>query len=324
MAVMTASISVLLQLDIAPLVQYKQWVTTNWEEMMIRSMTGYGKGEAADEQGRCLVEVKTVNNRYGEVSVKMPRGFLGYEHEVRKAVTARVKRGKADLFVQWEPALAEVVVPPVNHAVARGYKQAFEALAHDLHVSAEIPLALIVSQRNVLQESVSEEQSDLLPLLLQAVQYALDSLDRMRLREGEALKLDLAERRCELAGLLAQVRARAPLVVDEYHARLQQRLAKLLGGTELDPQRLAQEVALLADRCDITEELVRLESHFSQFDDTLGLKEPVGRKLDFLMQEFNREVNTIGSKANDGTVTTLVVQMKAVLEKMREQVQNIE
>lgn len=291
---------------------------------MFKSMTGYGKGEAAGELGRCIVEVKTVNNRYGEVSVKMPRSFLGYEHEVRKAVGGRVKRGKADLFVQWEPALAEVVVPPVNHAVARGYKQAFEALAHDLHVSAEIPLALIVSQRNVLQESVSEEQSDLLPLVLQAVERALDNLDQMRRREGEALRTDLAERRQELAGLVAQVRSRAPQVVAEYHLKLQQRLDKLLGGAELDPQRLAQEVALLADRCDITEELVRLESHFSQFDETLDLKEPVGRKLDFLMQEFNREVNTIGSKANDAVVTSLVVRMKAELEKMREQVQNIE
>ena len=324
MAVMTVWSNALLQLDMRELVQYKQQIITSWEEMMIRSMTGYGKGEITDEQGRCSVEVKTVNNRYGEVSVKMPRSFLGYEHEVRKAVAARIKRGKADLFVQWEPALTEVVVPSVNHAVARGYKQAFEALAHDLHISADVPLALIIGQRNVLQESVSEEPSDLLSLVLQAVERALDSLDQMRLREGEALKADLAERRCALAGLVAQVRTRAPLVISEYHAKLQQRLAKLLDGAELDPQRLAQEVALLADRCDITEELVRLASHFTQFDEALDLQEPVGRKLDFLMQEFNREVNTIGSKANDGVVTGLVVQMKAELEKMREQVQNIE
>ncbi|SKA07523.1 TIGR00255 family protein [Trichlorobacter thiogenes] len=291
---------------------------------MIKSMTGYGKGEAADIQGRCVVEVKTVNNRYGEVSVKMPRSFLAYEHEVRKAVGGRVKRGKADLFVQWEAATGEVVVPPLNHAVARGYHQAFLDLAHELHVSAEIPLSLILAQRNVLQESASEEQGDLLPLVLQAVGQALDGLDGMRLREGEALQADLKGRRTDLAALVAQVRERAPQVVDEYQQKLQQRLEKLLGGTELDPQRLAQEVALLADRCDITEELVRLESHFIQFDETLLLKEPVGRKLDFLMQEINREVNTIGSKANDATITSLVVQMKAELEKMREQVQNIE
>ena len=291
---------------------------------MIKSMTGYGKGESTDHQGRCLVEIKTVNNRYGEVSVKMPRSFLAYEHEVRKAVGGYVKRGKADLFVQWEPAAGEVVVPPLNHAVAKGYHQAFQELAHELHVSAEIPLSLILAQRNVLQEQASEDQGDLLPLVLQAVGQALAGLDGMRLREGEALQADLKARRTELAALVAQVRERAPRVVEEYQQKLQQRLEKLLGGAELDPQRLAQEVALLADRCDITEELVRLESHFVQFDETLLLKEPVGRKLDFLMQEINREVNTIGSKANDSAITSLVVQMKAELEKMREQIQNIE
>jgi uncharacterized protein (TIGR00255 family) len=291
---------------------------------MIRSMTGYGKGEAADVQGCCIVEVKTVNNRYGEISLKMPRSFLAYEHEVRKAVGVQIKRGKADLFVQWEPAATGVVVPPINHAVAKGYHQAFLDLAHELHVSAEIPLSLIISQKYVLQETVSEESGDLVQVLLQAVQQALDSLDAMRLREGDALQADLKERRELLAGLVMQVRDRSPQVVEEYQQKLQQRLAKLLAGTELDPQRLAQEVALLADRCDITEELVRLESHFVQFDETLPLKEPVGRKLDFLMQEINREVNTIGSKANDAMITSLVVQMKAELEKMREQVQNIE
>ena len=291
---------------------------------MIKSMTGYGKGESADVQGRCVVEIKAVNNRYGEVSVKMPRSFMAYENDVRKAVAGRVKRGKADLFVQWEPAAGESIVPPINHVAAKGYHQAFLDLAHELHVSAEIPLSLIISQKNVLQEAVSEEQGDLLPVLLQSVAQALDGLDLMRMREGEALQIDLKARRLDLAGLVAQVRERSPLVVEEYQLKLQQRLDKLLSGVEMDPQRLAQEVALLADRCDITEELVRLESHFIQFDDTLILKEPVGRKLDFLMQEINREVNTIGSKANDAVVTSLVVQMKAELEKMREQVQNIE
>jgi len=287
-------------------------------------MTGYGKGASADIQGRCTVEVKTVNNRYGEVSMKMPRSFLGYEPEVRKAVTARVKRGKTDLFVQWEPAEGELTVPPINLAAARGYHKAFLDLAHDLHVSADIPLSLVISQKYVLQEIVSEESGDLLQVLLQAVHQALDSLDTMRLREGDALQSDLKERRIELAALVSQVRERSPQVVEEYQQKLQQRLEKLLAGSEVDPQRLAQEVALLADRCDITEELVRLESHFIQFDEALLLNEPVGRKLDFLMQEINREVNTIGSKANDAVITSLVVQMKAELEKMREQVQNIE
>ena len=291
---------------------------------MIKSMTGYGKGEAVTESGRCLVEVRTVNHRYGEVTVKLPRSFLAYEHEVRKAASSRIKRGKADLFIQWEEAAGAATVPPVNLAAARGYHAAFLDLAHELRLSPEISLSLILAQKSVLQEAATDEQPDLLPQVLQAVAGALDGLDAMRMREGEALRTDLQERRQGLAELVAQVTARAPQVVEEYQVKLQQRLEKLLNDTELDPQRLAQEVALLADRCDVTEELVRLQSHFAQFDETLALAEPVGRKLDFLMQELNREVNTIGSKANDATVTALVVQMKAELERMREQVQNIE
>ncbi len=291
---------------------------------MIRSMTGYGKGEAVTPAGRCMVELRAVNHRYGEVAVKMPRSFYAYEHEVRKRAGQRIKRGKVDLLVQWEEATGAAGVPPVNLAVAKGYHAAFLELAHELRLSPEIPLSLIVAQKNVVQETAGEEQSDLLPQLLQALAAALDGLDAMRLREGEALVRDLTARRQGVAQLVEQVAARAPQVVEEYHDKLQQRLVKLLDGAEVDQQRLMQEVALLADRCDVTEELVRLQSHFLQFDETLALDEPVGRKLDFLMQELNREVNTIGSKANDAAITALVVQMKAELEKMREQVQNIE
>jgi uncharacterized protein (TIGR00255 family) len=287
-------------------------------------MTGYGKGEAAGPAGRCVVEVRTVNHRYGEVTVKLPRSFLAYEHELRKAAGNKIRRGKADLFIQWEETVAAVQVPPVNLAAAKGYQAAFLELAHELHLSPEIPLSLIVAQKNVLQEVAGGEQPDLLPQVLQAVTTALDAHDAMRLREGEALERDLRERRQGLAELVVQVAERAPQVVEEYQFKLRQRLMKLMDDTELDPQRLAQEVALMADRCDVTEELVRLQSHFVQFDETLTLAEPVGRKLDFLMQELNREVNTIGSKANDAQVTALVVQMKAELERMREQVQNIE
>ncbi len=291
---------------------------------MIKSMTGYGKGEASSENGSFVVEVKTVNNRYGEVSLKIPRGFMACEHELRKVVAARVKRGKADLFVQWEPTVEAVQIPAVNLPAAKGYMLAFSELASELKLPANIPLELILSQKNVLQEQSGGSEDDLLPQLLMAVNNALDALDQMRIREGEALQADLMARRNNLAELLDQIRQRTPLIVEEYQQKLQQRLEKLLDGIELDPQRLAQEVAILADKADVTEEMVRLESHFVQFDDTLQLKEPVGRKLDFLMQELNREVNTIGSKANDATVAAIVVQMKAELEKMREQVQNLE
>jgi len=291
---------------------------------MIRSMTGYGKGEAVSPSGRCLVEVRSVNHRYCEVSVKLPRTFLACENELRKMAATRIKRGKVDLFVQWEPAADALLAPPVNIEVAKAYHAAFQQLAHELRLSPEIPLSLIVAQRNVIQESVLEDGTDLLPQVMEAAGLAFDALDAMRLREGEALTIDLHKRRRTLEELTGKIGLRVPLMVEEYQLKLQQRLAKLLGDTDMDPQRLAQEVALLADRCDVTEELVRLASHFAQFDETLNLQEPVGRKLDFLMQELNREVNTIGSKANDVEITSLVVTLKAEMEKMREQVQNIE
>ncbi len=193
-----------------------------------------------------------------------------------------------------------------------------------MKLSPEIPLALVLSQRNVLAETAEKDGQDFLPQLMEAVSAAVDAHDAMRIREGEALVADLKERREAIAGMVSEISARAPVVVEEYRERLAQKLARLLDGAEVDPQRLAQEVAILADRSDITEEIVRLGSHFAQFDEALLLPEPVGRKLDFLMQEFNREVNTIGSKANDPVITALVVKMKAEMEKMREQVQNIE
>lgn len=291
---------------------------------MLRSMTGYGKGEAASPVGRFVVELRSVNNRYSEVSVKLPRVFLAFENEIRKAVSARLKRGKADLFVQWEEAQGNIQSASVNIEAAKGWHHALQELARELKLSPEIPISLVVAQKNVLAEPASTGDSEQFPLLMEAVMAAIESHDAMRLREGEALGCDLVERRQALSGMVSEISGRAPVVVGEYRERLAQRLAKLLDGVEMDPQRLAQEVAVMADRSDITEEIVRLGSHFSQFDETIKMDEPVGRKLDFLMQEFNREVNTIGSKANDAQITSLVVRMKAEMEKMREQVQNIE
>lgn len=186
-------------------------------------------------------------------------------------------------------------------------------------------LPLILSQRDVLSAREEDGNEDALRgELLGAVRGAVEAMEAMRLREGEALLADLTARRRTLSDIIERIALRAPAMVAEYAARLRERLTQLLSGTTLDETRFAQEVALMADRSDITEELVRFRSHLVQFDDTLTLSEPVGRKLDFLMQEFNREVNTIGSKAGDADTAALVVELKAELEKIREQVQNIE
>ena len=292
---------------------------------MIKSMTGYGKGDAVSEQGSFLVEIRSVNHRYGEVSVRMPRAFLSQENEIKRLVSVLLKRGKIDVTVQWEEASGVDSIPQVNSALAQGYCEAFRQLSGELGLPGEVALALILAQKGVLRDSGGTiDETGLLPQLTDAVRSAVTAIDSMRTREGEALAADLLARRRQVAEWVEQIRERTPLMVAEYQQKLSTRLEQLLGDVELDPARLAQEVALLADRCDITEELVRLNSHFAQFDEALRMKEPVGRKLDFLMQEMNREVNTIGSKANAAAIASLVIQVKAEMEKMREQVQNVE
>jgi uncharacterized protein (TIGR00255 family) len=293
---------------------------------MIRSMTGYGKGEALSEQWRCTVEIRSVNHRYGEISVRMPRAFLALENEVKKSLAATLKRGKIDVSVQWEEAGGAALLPSADIPLARGYAELFRSLTTELGLKEELSLGLILAQKGVLGEAAAgqPDPDECLPQIMSAMQLAVAAMDAMRRREGEALLNDLTTRRAQVAQWVDRIRERAPLVVEEYRQKLKARLDQLLEGAEMDPQRLAQEVALMADRCDVTEELVRLSSHFAQFDEALASAEPVGRKLDFLMQEMNREVNTIGSKSSDAEVTSLVIRIKAEMEKMREQVQNVE
>ena len=292
---------------------------------MLKSMTGYGKGEASTPNGNFLVEIRSVNHRYGEISVRMPRSFYAFETEVKRLAASVLKRGKIDIFVQWEETAAANTAPQLDMAVARGYYDAYSRLAKELNLPQDAQPSYIMSQKGVMKEVAgSVDETELLPMLLAAVQAAVAALDGMRSSEGEALANDLQGRRSQVAEWSTLIGERTPQVVMEYRQKLKARLEQLLEGAEMDESRLFQEVALLADRCDITEELVRLSSHFNQFDEALRSSEPVGRKLDFLMQEMNREVNTIGSKSNDAGITNLVIQIKAEMEKMREQVQNVE
>ena len=292
---------------------------------MIKSMTGYGKGEASTPNGNFIVEIRSVNHRYGEISVRLPRPLYPFENDVKRLAASVLKRGKIDISVQWDESAAANAAPQLDMAVARGYYEAYTRLSKELNLPQDAPLSLIMSQKGVLKEVAgSVDETELEPHLLAAVQAAVTALDSMRNREGEALSDDLKARRRQIAEWSALIGERTPQVVMEYRQKLKKRLEQLLEGAEMDDSRLAQEVALLADRCDITEELVRLASHFNQFDEALCGFEPVGRKLDFLMQEMNREVNTIGSKSNDAGITNMVIQIKAEMEKMREQVQNVE
>lgn len=292
---------------------------------MIKSMTGYGKGESLHEGGRFIVELRCVNHRYGEVTVKLPRALMQFENEIKKRVAERLVRGKIDVFIQVENAVA-LGVPTANLPLARGYLKAFNSIKDALGLEGEVKLSLIASQRDVVTVAAEAEASleEMPAELTAALEEALRRVDEMRLFEGESLFADFKKRREVLAQLIGRVAARSPMVVAEYSQRLKERISQLLSDGALPEERLALEVAILADKCDITEELVRLESHLRQFDETLTRDEQVGRKLDFLLQEINREVNTIGSKANDAQIASVVVELKAELEKIREQVQNIE
>lgn len=291
---------------------------------MIKSMTGYGKAEQPFEHGKITIEMRSVNHRYGEISVKLPRSCICFENDVRKSVSARLKRGKIDVFIQLE-TLDDDRVPTVNLPLARAYYSAFVALRDELGCADSIPLSLIASQKDVLAATESDHDVERVrEALFAAVELAVTALDAMRCREGQELADDLLRRRDTLTQLIDGISRRAAVVPGEYAERISARLAQCAGDTLIDPARIAQEVVLLADKSDITEELVRFASHLTQFDSAFEAHEPVGRKLDFLLQELGREVNTIGSKANDGEITALVIELKAELEKIREQVQNIE
>ena len=292
---------------------------------MIKSMTGYGKAEATSERGRIIVEIRSVNHRYSEMVVKLPRTLLALENDVRKRVAERLKRGKIEVYIQREGMIGAGGMPTVNIPLAKAYYDAFTKIKDALGLYDPVSLSLIVAQKELLvTEEMGDQAETLREALIAAVKDAVDNLDAMRLREGRALMEDLQERRASLSGLIKRITEHAPRASAENAVKLKARVMQLAGESGVDEGRLAQEIAFMADRCDITEELVRFDSHLKQLDETVELNEPVGRKLDFLLQELNREVNTIGSKANDAAITSIIVELKAELEKIREQVQNIE
>jgi uncharacterized protein (TIGR00255 family) len=292
---------------------------------MIRSMTGFGRGEAAGPYGRLVVEIKSVNHRFSEVVFRMPRAYLALEEAARKLILTRVNRGRVEVFLTWEPSQAGKGVK-VDKELALAYHNALKALGEEIGSNQAISLDQLAKLPDVLRvEEGSLEPESLWPVLESATLDGLSRLIQMREREGEGLKADLSARLQTLAELRQRVAERNPVVVAEYKARLEKRLEELLPKNGLlDPIRLAQEVALFADRADISEEMQRLGAHIQAFQEALGEAEPVGRRLDFLVQEMGREVNTTGSKGNDALIANLVVTAKTELEKIREQVQNIE
>lgn len=291
---------------------------------MIRSMTGFGAGRGAVNGEEVDVEVRSVNHKYCEVKVRMPRELAALEHEVVRAVKERLARGGVDVAVR-RMAAGSLVAPRVDVALAESYARAFAEVQARLGLPGQVTLADVISAEGVVRLDERTVDLELVgEALRRAVGAALTQLLAMRGREGEALARDLGARLDELERLVARVAELAPKAVEQYQARLSERIAELTRGLPVEPARLAQEVAVFADRTDVAEEITRLRSHVGQVRALLGASEPSGRKLDFLVQEMHREANTIGSKSQHGEIAGLVVALKAEIERMREQVQNVE
>lgn len=294
----------------------------------MKSMTGFGHGEASSEGRLMTVDIKTVNHRYFEPSIRLPRKLLAFENDLRNLLKERIGRGKTDVFVNYANHSEEQGAVWLNSARLGEYVKALRAEGEKFGLRDDLSVSCILRIPDVLETEESEEDEELLKsLLLDAASSAADALDQMREKEGNALCADILTKISALEASREKILARAPFVVSDYKAKLEARLAELLGPEAtkaLDAGRLAAEVTIFSDKCCIDEELTRLGSHFTQFKQIIGGKEACGKKLDFLTQELNRETNTIASKSNDLEITREALAMKNEIEKVREQIQNLE
>ncbi len=289
------------------------------------SMTGYGRGEYKDGGVELCVEVKTVNNRYLDVAVRAPRIFIAFEDVIRSAVREKLTRGHADVFVSFSDKRRKERTIYLDEGAAQAYAEAARKI-HSLFPDAENDFSVtnILRFPDVIsQDEVSSADEECLNALKTALSSALDNLNAMRSAEGEKLEKDMLSRVDVIDGDVKEIEKRAPAVVENYKSKLDAKIKKILESTEIDEARILTEVALFADKSNIDEEITRLHSHISQFKEICKEK-LVGRKLDFLVQEFNRETNTICSKSNDTAITKIALAMKNEIEKIREQVQNVE
>ncbi len=291
---------------------------------MITSMTGFGARQGTWQGGTVTVEVRSVNHRFLETAIRLPKSMGSLEDVLKKSIQRCCSRGRVDLTVLVQSGRSGGRSVQLDAALAKQYHQALRTLQRTLKLEGSIDIGLMAGVRDIIV--LSDEPADdskLAKLVEKLALQAVQELAKMRQKEGTILAHDILERVDTLSGLKAKIALRAPAIAQEAYERMKARVEKLMGAAP-DIARLHQELAVYADRSDITEELVRLDAHMVQFQHTVHSTEPVGKTLDFLLQEMGREVNTIGSKANDAAITTSIVSMKAELERIREQVQNVE
>lgn len=291
----------------------------------MHSMTGYGKGVSKRDGKTITIEIKTVNHRFLDCNIKLPRNFLFVEDRVKKAVSSAISRGHVDLYLTYEQSSTDEGTYTVDLELANNYLTAVRQLENGTGLANDVTLSTLLRVGDIVTRQQSVEDEDLLAeMTLEAASEALVNLKVMREKEGQSQKADIASKLGTIEACLDRIKEFAPKVVEDYRELLNARIAEVVEPSLVDKQRLATEVALYADHCAIDEEITRLSTHISNMRSLLEATEPVGRKMDFLVQEFNRETNTIGSKANDMRITKEVLAIKNEIEKMREQAANIE
>nr|WP_302650035.1 YicC/YloC family endoribonuclease [uncultured Agathobaculum sp.] len=291
----------------------------------MKSMTGYGRARE-ERNGRTItVELRAVNHRYLDCTVKAPRQYVFLDDAVKKAAAARIARGKVEVFVSVETQEGGDVAVTVNHTLAKRYLDALHDLSETYGLRDDVTVAVLAKMPDVLgSERIEQDADELTRDVLAVFSAACDGFDQMRLREGDKLAEDVRGRCASIERMVGEVETRSPERVREYREKLLARMQEVLADSSIDETRILTEAAIYADKTAVDEETVRLRSHLQQMDGMLRETQPVGRKLDFLVQEMNREANTIGSKANDVDMARIVVDIKSEIEKIREQIQNIE
>lgn len=292
---------------------------------MIKSMTGYGSAKGTVDGLEITIEMKSVNNRFLDTSVRMPRSFLFAEEAVKAAVQRHISRGKVDIFVTVDSSEAGDVTVKVNEALLKGYMDALTHIAEEYSLPNDMtalslsrfPDVLTVEKKEVNADEISEE-------IAKIAEQALNDFDDMRKREGTKLKEDVLSRLALIETFVGKIEEETPKTVRDYRARLEAKMAEVLNGAGIEENRILAEAAIFADHIAVDEETVRLRSHISQLKALVNGSSPIGRKIDFLVQEFNREANTIGSKCQNSEIAHVVVDLKSEIEKIREQIQNIE
>ena len=293
---------------------------------MIRSMTSFGRSNSEEGKKRVFtVEMKSVNSRYLDVNIRMPKSIISLEEEIRKMISNSLNRGKVDVFINIKNYNEGAGVPKVDINLAQGYLQCLKEIEEKLNIKNDISVMQIARFPEVITMIEEEDKTDeIWEELKPLISSSLDMMINMREVEGEKLKEDILIKINQIEDLVSKVEEFADSIPKVFKQKLEERLKDLLGNVEVDENRIATEVCILADKATVDEEIIRLNSHINQVRETLKLNEPIGRKLDFIVQEMNRETNTIGSKSSDIQMTNIVIDIKNILEKIREQVQNIE